>query len=152
MSGGKTGQDAGGLPSGAESVLRALIREYEIRNVAGFMDLVHDDYETGTMDRDDLRYQLSRDQGQYGDIEVELYGVGVRNRGSTMVILTNWELSWTCRSPGPGCARNDDEVRRRGRTAFVFRRSTDRDSEGWRLVSERASPFFGRFQQGRVVP
>lgn len=137
--------------SSAESALRSLVREYEIRNVAGFMDRVHAEYEAGTVNRDDLRYQVSRVQGQYGNIDLKLYGLDVRERGSTRLIRTDWELSWTCLSPGPGCTMNDGEVRRQGRTTFVFRRSSDRDEGRWRLISERDSSFFGRFQPGRVV-
>lgn len=146
-----TNGNASRTSSSAESVLRSLVRDYETRNVASFMDSIHADYQAGTMNRDDLRYQVSRVHDQYGRMDVELYGQRVEERGPRRVIRTDWELNWICQAPGPGCTASGEEVRRRGRTTFVFRKSSAGDTEGWKLVADDDAQFFGQFQPGRIV-
>lgn len=132
----------------AESVLRELIRRFETRNTAGFLDFVHSAYEDTDGGRNDFRYRVSRVHDQYGNIDARVRVSRSIRRNARVVLETRWTLIWVCRTTGPGCYTNGETVERSGRSQFGF----SRESGQWRLHGQEGAELFGSFQPGRVNP
>jgi hypothetical protein len=140
-----SGEDATNFSEGSSKVpLEALARRYELRNTAGFVDLVHNQYEDTEGNRNDLRYRISRVVDQYGNIEVQLHEIRIL-RDSPRVLEVPWTLRWTCRTEGPGCYRGGETVDRSGRAKFTF----VKDNGQWKLREQRGNLLFGDLQPGK---
>ncbi len=128
-----------------KSFLKELVRRYETRNPAGFLDRVHSRYEDIEGNRNDLRYRVSRVTDQFGNIEIQLYEVRTL-QDTPRVLEVRWTMRWVCRTAGSGCYREDETVERSGRSEFVLAK----ESEKWKLREQRGSVLFGNFQPGRL--